>query len=156
MAITTLLRRLLPFLLLPTACIATETSQVNKELIAGLESAITKTDLTIVVQEKSAKLLANTEEDGWVAEQITAEVIQVISGSGAAEKELFHYIQYTEVDSTNNLSPKPVMVSLCKDADTWYGAGVGTYFSLTPERLAIAKEIANKHHHQPLSRAFCD
>lgn len=149
-------KRLLPFLLLPSVCVASERLEMDENLRAGIESAITKTDLTVVVQEKSAKLLAETEEDGWIAEQITAEVISVLSGQGVTEKQLLNYIQYTELDSTNTLSQEAVMVSLCKEAETWYGAGVGTYFQLSPEQLTAAKQIAEKHQNQPSSRAFCE
>lgn len=149
-------KRLLPLLLLPSACVASERLEMDENLRAGIKSAITKTDLTVVVQEKSAKLLAGTEEDGWIAEQITAEVISVLSGQGVTEKQLLNYIQYTELDSTNTLSQEVVIVSLCKEAETWYGAGVGTYFQLSPEQLAAAKQIAEKHQNQPSSRAFCE
>ncbi|EML0279811.1 hypothetical protein [Vibrio parahaemolyticus] len=149
----------LAFLLLSTSVRAENSAlpMLEEDLIKAITSAITLTEFTAVIDIKKVKRLPETEEYGWVGQKVQADVIEVISGKGPAENMSIEYVEYVEVDDVYLIQPdKPVMISLCKDGGSWFWAGVGTYFDASPDVVARAKVIAERHNYTPISREFCE
>ncbi|MFP8967344.1 hypothetical protein ACKC9G_12245 [Pokkaliibacter sp. CJK22405] len=104
-----------------------------------LQRSVMSTPFTAEVQHtKVSKTATLADEDVY---ELDADVLMTIVGKTE------HHITYrmtVESGEDVNLDPKPVILSLCQDAQGYYWPGVGAEFPATQELLALAQQSAKK------------